>query len=134
MKKLKILIADDEEFLQEIYEMILETEYQCQFVRVANGDEAIASLKENPDFDLIISDYNMPGANGGKIYLFNKEHQNVPFFLFSAGELSDYPEFSDFKSTNNLNHFFSKPFNENTLLEATGLIQKKINQQDSSSL
>lgn len=134
MKKLKILIADDEEFLQEIYEMILETEHPCQFVRVSNGDEAIKVLKENTDFDLIVSDYNMPGSNGGKIYLFNKEHQNIPFFLFSADELDAHPEFKDFKTTNDLNHFFTKPFNENDLLKATNLIQEKVDTEKSSSL
>ena len=69
MTQLKILIADDEEFLQELYEMILETELPCQFIKVFNANNGIEALKSDPTIDLIISDYNMPGSNGGKLYL-----------------------------------------------------------------
>lgn len=89
MNKLKILIADDEEFLQELYEMILEPEVPCQFVKFFNANTAIEALKADSTFDLIISDYNMPGSNGGKLYLFNKENQKIPFFLMSGGILKD---------------------------------------------
>lgn len=119
MNKLKILIADDEEFLQELYEMILEPEVPCQFVKFFNANTAIEALKADSTFDLIISDYNMPGSNGGKLYLFNKENQKIPFFLMSGGILKDYKEFNDFKETNSLNQFFNKPFEEEELITAT---------------
>ncbi len=118
MKKLKILIADDEEILQDIYEMILETEFSCQTIKVASGNDAILKLQEMDDIDLIISDYNMPDGSGGKIYLFNKEKNNIPFFLFSGGELQDYNEFKDFQKSNPQNHFFNKPFVEKDLITA----------------
>ncbi|MGZ3787409.1 MAG: response regulator [Bacteriovorax sp.] len=118
MKKLKILIADDEEDLQDVYEMILESEFALQAIKVKNGNEAIAELKAQSDIDLILSDYNMPLANGGKIYLYNKLTLNLPFFLFSGGSLDDYTEFTDFKITNKLNHFFNKPFHDCELIAA----------------
>lgn len=118
MKKLKILIADDEEILQDIYEMILETEFSCQTIKVASGNDAISKLQEINDIDLIISDYSMPNGTGGKIYLFNKEKNNIPFFLFSGGELQDYNEFNDFKKTNPSNHFFNKPFVDEDFINA----------------
>lgn len=125
MKNLKILIADDEEIIQDLFEMILESEYSCLTVKVGNGNDAIAALKATPDFDLIISDYSMPEANGGKIYLFNKENTNLPFFLFSGGDLQDYKEFNDLKKSNELNHFFNKPFNEREFLDAVKVIESK---------
>lgn len=121
MKKLKILIADDEIMLQEIYMMILETEFNCDFVRTSNGNEAIEALKTQGPFDLILSDYKMPEANGGKVYLFNKEHENIPFILFSGGFLEDFAEFTDFYQTNKHNCFLGKPFDETALI---GEVQK----------
>ncbi len=122
MKKLKILIVDDEEMIQELYEMILETEFDCQFLKAKSGDEAIEKLKEHCEIDLVISDYNMPMGNGGKVYLFNKAQNNIPFFLFSGGELTDYKEFNDFKSVNKDNRFFSKPFNDKEFISAVAQI------------
>ena len=89
MKKLKILIADDEVLLQEIYMMVLETEFNCDFIVASNGNEAIEALKTQGPFDVILSDYRMPEANGGKVFLFNKGLHNSPFFLFSGGFLQD---------------------------------------------
>jgi response regulator RpfG family c-di-GMP phosphodiesterase len=123
MKKLNILIADDEELLRDVLEMILESEFDCLSVKVANGNEAIAALKKNPEFDLIISDYNMPEANGGKIYHYNNENKAIPFFLFSGGDLTDYSEFAEFHKTG-VNRFFNKPFNEKELLEAVRRVQQ----------
>lgn len=122
MKKLKILIADDEELLWELYEMILESEFSCEFTKVHNGEEAINLLKNGADFDFIISDYNMPNSNGGQVYLFNKAHSNIPFFLFSGGDLRDYKEFNDFSKVNQFNHFFNKPFDEQELLAAVATL------------
>lgn len=118
MKKLKVLIADDELMLQEIYIMVLEADFSCEFICVANGNDAIAALKNDGPFDLILCDYKMPEANGGKVYLSNKTLHNTPFFLFSGGFLQDYCEFSDFTQSNPHNHFFGKPFKEEELLAA----------------
>jgi CheY-like chemotaxis protein len=122
VKKLKILIADDEEMLRDLYEMIIETEFSCETTKVSSGSEAINVLKNDPHFDIILSDYNMPEGNGGKIYLFNKTQNNIPFFLFSGGELRDYSEFKDFNEANLLNHFFNKPFAEGEIIKAISKI------------
>ena len=96
--------------------MILEAEFNCEFVTAANGNEAIEAIKTRGPFDLILSDYKMPEANGGTVYLFNKAHQNTPFILFSGGFLQDFAEFSDFYQVNAHNAFLGKPFNEDDLI------------------
>lgn len=118
MKKLKILIAEDEEMLRDLYEMILESAFSCEIMKVTNGAEAIDALKSDLHFDIIISDYNMPKATGGQVYLFNKGKANIPFILFSGGELCDYNEFNDFHQSNELNQFFTKPFNDRHFVDA----------------
>ena len=134
MKKFKILIAEDEEMLQDLYQMILESEFTCETIKVSNGVSALKELEKHNDFNLIISDYNMPEAKGSAIYLYNKAHQNLPFFLFSGGEISDYCDFDDFNQSNCENHFFNKPFNDRQFLEAAGKIYDKIKDQEISPI
>jgi len=130
MSKLKILIADDEEMLRDMYEMILESEFDCEFLKAENGVEAIEFLKNNSHIDVIISDYKMPISSGGEIYLFNKTHNNIPFYLFSGGSVDDYAEFKDFQESNKLNHFFNKPFDSEVLIELIRTISSLPSQSD----
>ena len=116
MKKFKILIVEDEEMLLDLFEMLISGEFDCEITTATNGNEAIEILKMDSTFDLVISDYKMPKASGGKVYRFNSTCHNFPFFLFSGGELEDYAEFSDFQVTNKANRFFNKPFNERILI------------------
>lgn len=122
IKTFKILIVDDEEMLQDLFEMIFLSEFQCQITKANNGKEAMDKLKQGEIFDLIVSDYKMPVANGGELCLFNMTNSNFPFFLFSGGELEDYPELLKFKDSNRYNRFFSKPFDERQVIEATRII------------
>lgn len=58
----------------------------------------------------------MPKVSGGELFHFNSARQNIPFFLFSGGELEDYPELAQFKNGNPNNRFFNKPFSEKYLI------------------
>ena len=60
--KSKLLVADDERNLRELYRMELEAEgYDVQ--TAANGDEVIGLL-EKGDYDVIVLDIQMPGLSG----------------------------------------------------------------------
>ncbi|AUN97593.1 response regulator [Bacteriovorax stolpii] len=116
MKRFKILIVEDEEMLLDLFEMLISSEVDCEITTASNGHEAMDILNQDSDFQLVISDYKMPRASGGELYRFNSIRQNIPFFLFSGGDLEDYPEFADFYKTNSNNRFFNKPFNEKLLI------------------
>lgn len=63
----KILVADDEEDLellikQKFRKQIRENKYE--FVFVLNGNQALQKLNEETDFDLVLSDINMPEMDG----------------------------------------------------------------------
>lgn len=122
MKTFKILIVDDEEMLQELFELMLVAEFDCVTTKANNGLEAMDLLKKDDTFNLIISDYKMPLATGGVLCLFNMSNSNIPFFLFSGGDLRDYPELSQFTAANPFNRFFNKPFDEKHVIDATKLI------------
>lgn len=62
MKK-KILVVDD---FTSIRDFVCETLQRKGYDTVAasNGNEAIKVLTENPDINLVLSDYNMPVCTG----------------------------------------------------------------------
>ncbi len=62
--KLKILIVEDDIFMQSVLKQYLSSNYQIE--ACSNGLEALAFLQEDIDNlpDLIISDLNTPGLNG----------------------------------------------------------------------
>jgi CheY-like chemotaxis protein len=82
MKKFKILIAEDEEMLLDLFEMLITGEFECEITTATNGIEAMDILKMESNFQLIISDYKMPKASGGDLYHFNYTRYKLPFFLF----------------------------------------------------
>lgn len=61
----KILIVDDVDTEREFVanSLLRETAYEYELTAVANADEAVDAV-ENIEFDLILSDVNMPGLNG----------------------------------------------------------------------
>ncbi|KKS65795.1 MAG: hisitidine kinase [Parcubacteria group bacterium GW2011_GWA1_42_7] len=62
-KKKKILIVDDEESIREIFEIFLKRE-GFDVSLAENGEEGIKAM-ESQNFDLVITDIDMPGKTNG---------------------------------------------------------------------
>ena len=75
----KILIVDDDEFIRELVESLL-LEQQYEVTGACDGNEA-ERLLQGHSFDLVITDYKMPGINGKKLA---KTHPEVPFLLMTG--------------------------------------------------
>jgi CheY-like chemotaxis protein len=82
-EKKKVLIVDDEQFLRKFVAEFLEVEgYECY--EAENGNSAIDILKNN-SFDLVITDYTMPGINGIQlIEEIKKTWPHLPVILSSG--------------------------------------------------
>ena len=83
---MKILIADDHELFLNGLEFILGSEFDgSEIVTAKNYTEIFEILKTKSDFDLIITDLAMPGANWlealEKIYAGAKD---TPIIIISA--------------------------------------------------
>ena len=63
LKKLKILVVDDELGWRDLLSLELSSE-DCQVVTSSNADEAL-KLLQTQSFDLIITDARMPGSLDG---------------------------------------------------------------------
>lgn len=118
-------MVEDEPLLREIYVESLKDEGIENVSEADNGIIAIEKLR-NEKFDLIISDYLMPHANGGEVYLFNKTNSNIPFILISATDTSFFPEFYDYQKTNPLNLSLMKPLKTELLLSHLQKILEEI--------
>lgn len=60
---LKVLVADDSEILRKFIKKLLTIQNYI-VIEAADGEEALAQLKKNPDIKLIITDFQMPKMNG----------------------------------------------------------------------
>jgi len=81
---LSVLYVDDEPLLLNVCKMYLERR-QDIFVSVASSVENALKLIETLSFDVIISDYQMPGTDGiGFLKILNEKHCSIPFILFTG--------------------------------------------------
>lgn len=80
---IKILIIDDEEDICEMMKLNLESGGEFQVTTAYSGEDGIEKAKGG-DFDLVITDYYMPGVDGGEVIdTMKKLKPHVPVLLFS---------------------------------------------------
>jgi response regulator RpfG family c-di-GMP phosphodiesterase len=122
----KILIVDDNDTVRDLILMGLEADFDCDFIEAEDGLQAMEFLKNDPEIMFVISDYNMPNANGAKLYeFFEKEGYDFPFILFTAEDTDQYPEFARFNDEGRITEKLSKPDDfVNIPLKVAELIEK----------
>lgn len=119
-KKLKILIAEDEEFASEYLGIILE-QPDNELLYAYDGESAVSICRQHTDIDLILMDIKLPILNGydatKAIRTFNTD---VIIIAQTAYALSGDKQ----KATNaGCNDYITKPINRDRLLQ---LIDKYI--------
>src|SRR5438445_10546623 len=82
---LKLLILEDNAFDAELEVGQLQAAgYDCDWLRVQTRDEFEACL-DQPDFELILADYNLPSFDGlSALGLLNERGLEIPFVLISG--------------------------------------------------
>lgn len=63
----RVLIVEDDECIAELIAEALKEEVHVRTFTLHNGSDAIRFLADNP-VDLLILDYQLPGANGMAVY------------------------------------------------------------------
>jgi CheY-like chemotaxis protein len=88
----RVLIVDDNEPLAENLLEILEDEGMKGQI-CTNGEEALSRLREDSEFDLVITDFRMPGMTGLALLRHIKDAwPHVPVILLSAYLAGDSAE------------------------------------------
>jgi two-component system chemotaxis response regulator CheY len=86
-RKSKILIVDDFAVMRRIVKNLLTEIGFINFVEAEDGNDALEKLKNNPDVELICSDWNMPNMSGLeflKNVRKNEKTKNIPFLMITA--------------------------------------------------
>jgi len=81
---LSVLYVDDEPNFLNVCKLYLE---RCPDISVslASSVENALNLLDATSFDVIISDYQMPGTDGiGFLKILNEKHCSLPFILFTV--------------------------------------------------
>ena len=66
LKKMKLLLIDDDEWIRDSMRLFFESE-GCDLVTLETAEEALERIEKQP-FDIIISDFRLPGMDGIELF------------------------------------------------------------------
>ena len=125
-KKKRVLLVDDNPSILEILSMMLRSENLE--IETANDGAAALDLITNElkgNFDIIITDYQMPVVDGQKFAETLKKHdeyKNIPIILVTQEIHRKYENDEKFKVFDNILY---KPITKDSLIESKNLLLEK---------
>lgn len=91
MENKKVLFVEDSPTMRRIISNSLSKIGIKQFVEAENGIQALEKIK-NQDFDMIITDWNMPEMNGRELVEFLRgeaKYKDVPIIMITTRGMQD---------------------------------------------
>jgi len=83
LRNKQILLVDDDEWIRNSMSLLFENE-GCRLTAAGTAEEGLTMLK-NQTFDIIITDYQLPGINGLEfLRRINTSQADVPKILITA--------------------------------------------------
>ncbi len=82
--KVKILLAEDSKITRKMEVKVLNELGFKNIIEADDGEQAVDLIKKNPDIDLIISDWNMPGMGGIELLRWVRskdQFKEIPFII-----------------------------------------------------
>lgn len=110
---MKILLLDDDELSVEMMETLLELN-GCTVKTCVEPKQAVELIKAN-HYDLILTDFMMPGMNGIAFVEAIKEFRGDSKLAFTTAYMKDLFGSSD--KASKVDRIFMKPINVDELLE-----------------
>ncbi|MBT8365322.1 MAG: response regulator [Deltaproteobacteria bacterium] len=120
IKNMKILLVDDDEWIRDSLSLFFEVE-GCNLLTLETAEEGIEAVKQQA-YDLVISDYKLPGMDGIEFLRRVKEKQpNVFEILITA--YANYKIVKEAKKIG-VQEFIPKPFtSENVEISLARVIE-----------
>lgn len=121
---ISVLVVDDDPYLLELFQFLLTKDSAFQVDSCSSPHYALQKASES-NFDVIVSDYHMPGMNGPELLEeLKSKGRDFPFIVFT-GHLSDKPAIDSIKS--GVDFFLIKGDNLQKQIDALkGLIAKTV--------
>ena len=111
LKKMKILLIDDDEWIRDSLALFLEAE-GCHLMALETAEEGLEALQEQT-YDIVICDYKLPGLDGLEFLRRVKKCQpNVMDVLITA--YGNQEVVSEAKKIG-VQDFIAKPFSSETI-------------------
>lgn len=113
-----IVFIDDQEDIRELFSMLLEESLPVASVTsFSNISDAKGYIDDHAkEISLIVSDYQLKGENGLKLYSLIKDY-NIPFFLMTGMSFKVENEAFEYFKMGKNNRLISKPINEEELIK-----------------
>jgi PleD family two-component response regulator len=106
---IKILVVDDSKVFRTKVSSLLEV-HQYSVIQADDGVEALKRLQENPDINLVITDYEMPNMDGfGLTQKIREKHDKNEIAIIGISSQGDNGLSARFLK-NGANDFINKPF------------------------
>ena len=123
LKKMSILLVDDDEWIRHSLTLFFENE-SCRLTALETAEEAVAAL-EKKSYDIIIADYRLPGMDGlqffRKIKDSNGKARKVMITAYGNEDLVSESEVLGVEA------FIEKPFTSKTIEDVlSGLLLSHI--------
>jgi PAS domain S-box-containing protein len=118
-KPIRILFVDDDALIaMSSTDMLLDLGHDV--VEVHSGEEALQQLQNDATFDLLITDYSMPGMNGGELATAARQAiSNLPILIASG--YADLPPGVSLDVAR-----LGKPYNQDQLANAIGKVMATV--------
>jgi response regulator RpfG family c-di-GMP phosphodiesterase len=96
--------------------------FAASYTIATSGEQAIEALRKNgSQFQMVISDFNMPKGNGKVVLEFvRSQWPEMPFLLLTSDSWSDHPEFQNQARVG----YVAKPFADETLVNEVEKLMK----------
>lgn len=89
LTRLRVLLVEDDKFAIKLETMVLKQIGITQVTVIEDG-QAAKQLLEDERFDLVLSDWNLPGATGLEIMDHLRQHQpRIPFVMLTGNKALD---------------------------------------------
>ena len=127
---MNVLIVDDSRAMRAYLRGVLQDAFSCTAVEAQSGFEALRLLPRE-QFDLIVTDINMPDINGLELLRFvrkSERHEKVPIVIVST-QSSERDREKVFEL--GANQFVAKPFKPETLVTVVAELTKAQNEHNS---
>jgi two-component system chemotaxis response regulator CheY len=84
-EKKQILVVDDSRTMRQLLRMVLGRSFACEVCEAEDGNDAVGKIQSG-DFDLVITDINMPNMNGLALVSTVREELNLntPIIIVST--------------------------------------------------